>query len=90
MTKEPLSPNARARICKHMNDDHQEALIQYARRYAGFNKPSQSKMLDITTKIMKLEVDGKIIEIPFDHQLIDSTDAHMTLVAMLKEEKGDS
>ena len=33
---------------------------------------------------MKINVDGKIIELTFDHHLKDSDDAHKTLVEMLK------
>ena len=48
-------------------------------------KANKSKMIDLTAMSMKLEVDGEIIEIPFDHKLVDSADAHKTLVAMLKD-----
>ena len=84
MKTDPFSQNVSARICKHMNNDHQEALIQYATRYGGINKPTKAKMIELTSLAMKLEVDGDVIEISFDHKLIDSTDAHKTLVAMLK------
>jgi hypothetical protein len=33
---------------------------------------------------MRLEVDGSPIDVPFDHPLQDSDDAHRTLVAMLR------
>jgi hypothetical protein len=33
---------------------------------------------------MRLEVDGTPVEVPFDHSLTDSEDAHRTLVAMLR------
>jgi len=33
---------------------------------------------------MQLEVDGAALEVPFDHTLSDSEDAHRTLVAMLR------
>jgi hypothetical protein len=33
---------------------------------------------------MRLEVDGAVVEIRFDHTLTDSEDAHRTLVAMLR------
>lgn len=85
MTEEPLSTNVSARICRHMNNDHPEALNEYAKHYGGICDPAKSKMLLLTHEAMTLEVDGKVVEIPFDHTLIDSGDAHRTLVNMLKE-----
>ncbi|KGG32464.1 putative heme iron utilization protein [Prochlorococcus marinus str. SS51] len=41
-------------------------------------------MLEITSLWMKLKVDGNDLQIPFDHTLIDSSDAHKTLVSMSK------
>ena len=90
MNSEPLTSNVRARICKHMNEDHQAALIQYAKRYGKVDEPIQSKMIDLTPLKIKLEVDSAIIEIFFDHKLIDSADAHRTLVAMIKDKSEDS
>ncbi len=85
MKTDPLKPDVRTRICKHMNNDHQEALLEYAKRFGGISNPSHAKMIDINTIGLKLEVDCQVIEIPFDHTLEDSLDAHKTLVAMLKD-----
>ncbi len=85
MSTEPLSPNVTARICRHMNADHPEALIQLAKRYGGMPTPKKVKMIDITAIAMTLEVDGEFLEILFDHKLADSSDAHKSLVAMLQE-----
>ena len=82
MPTEPLSPNVCQRICKHMTNDHHEALIKYAISYGGFIQPSQAQMIDLTPTAMQLEVDGKTVIIPFDHILTDSEDAHRTLVSM--------
>ena len=85
MKTESLSPQVRGRICNHMNTDHPEALIKFAKLYGDIEKPVGVKMIDLTPMAMQLEVDGKIIEISFDHKLIDSADAHSSLVAMLKK-----
>ena len=84
MKTDSFNQDVSARICKHMNNDHQEALIQYARRYGGIKSPTKAKMIELTSLAMKLEVNEEIIEISFDHSLIDSADAHKTLVGMLK------
>ena len=85
MTPEPLDKNVSARICKHMNDDHPDALIQFAKRYGGIIQPNNVKMIDLTPIAMKLDVDGKPIEIAFDHELVDGDDAHLSLVKMLRQ-----
>ncbi len=84
MKIEPLTPSIASRICNHMNKDHKDALISFATRYGGILQPNQAKMIELTPVEMKLEVDEEIIEIPFNHTLIDSADAHRTLVEMLK------
>jgi hypothetical protein len=45
-------------------------------------------MLAVAPEAMRLEVDGAVVEIPFDHTLTDSEDAHRTLVAMLRSMPG--
>ena len=84
MAADPLTPAVSDRICKHMNDDHAEAVVAYARHYGGIATAEQARMLAITTEAMQLEVDGQSVSVPFDHSLSDSEDAHRTLVAMLR------
>ena len=90
MPTDPLTPKISERICKHMNDDHPEALLTFAKCFGGMIKPNIAKMIDLTSMAMKLEVDGKTIEIPFDHKIINGADAHRSLVAMLRRAKETS
>jgi len=84
MAADPLTPDVSDRICKHMNDDHGEAVVAYARHYGGASGAQQARMLAITAEAMELEVDGQPLSVSFDHTLTDSEDAHRTLVAMLR------
>ena len=84
MSADPLTPEVSARICAHMNDDHAEAVLAYARHYGGIDSPSAASMLEVLSGGMLLNVDGRDLHIPFDHVLSDSEDAHRTLVAMLR------
>ena len=84
MAADPLTPAVSDRICKHMNDDHAEAVVDYARHYAGIADASSARMLSVSPEAMRLEVDGAPVDVPFDHTLSDSEDAHRTLVAMLR------
>jgi hypothetical protein len=46
-------------------------------------------MLAVAPEAMRLEVDGNTVEVPFDHTLSDSDDAHRTLVSMLRSLPGN-
>ena len=84
MAADPITDAVSARICKHMNDDHAEAVLAYARHYGGVTAPTAARMLAVTPDDMELDVDGDSVRIRFDHTLSDSEDAHRTLVAMLR------
>jgi len=84
MAADPLTPAVSDRICRHMNDDHPEAVLAYARHYGAIAAAQQAHMLAIKAEAMELEVDGERVQVAFDHNLSDSEDAHRTLVAMLR------
>ena len=84
MRNELLTPDVSQRICNHMNRDHMDSLIKYAKYYGGITTPENVKMLEITSKEMNLRVDGELLQISFDHEIKSSSDAHETLVAMIK------
>ena len=84
MAADPLTAAVSERICKHMNDDHAEAVLAYARHYGGVEAPQQARMVAVRPEAMELDVDGQRLDVAFDHTLSDSEDAHRTLVAMLR------
>ncbi len=67
-----------------MNEDHADAVLQYAHHYGGVTDANRATMTAVKADAMNLEVDGKPLRIPFDHTLTDSEDAHRTMVAMLR------
>jgi putative heme iron utilization protein len=89
MAADPLTPAVSERICTHMNNDHAEAVLAYAHHYAGLPSAQAARMLAVGPDAMRLEVDGHFVEVPFDHTLSDSEDAHRTLVAMLRSMPGN-
>lgn len=89
MSADPLTPAVSDRICKHMNDDHAAAVLAYARHYGGLTNAQSARMLAVAPEAMRLEVDGNAVEVPFDHALSDSDDAHRTLVSMLRSLPGN-
>ena len=78
------------RICKHMNDDHGDALSVYAEFYGKAENVKTVKMLSIDNEAMYFEINGSSeqpLKVTFDHTLEDAKDAHVTLVEMLKQAK---
>lgn len=88
MAADPLTAAVSDRICKHMNDDHAEAVLAYARHYGGVEVAAAARMVAVGPEAMRLDVDGQTVEVRFDHTLSDSEDAHRTLVAMLRAMPG--
>ncbi len=88
-----FSPDVSDRICKHMNDDHAEAVLLYAKAFGGATGAIAAQMLKIDPDGMDLQIqhDDSIapIRIHFDHTLQDSEDAHQTLIAMVKQARAN-
>ena len=84
MAADPLTPEVSDRICRHMNDDHSDAVLRYAHHYGGVPSATAATREAGTADAMTLEVADQAVRIPFDHVLTDSEDAHRTLVAMLR------
>jgi putative heme iron utilization protein len=57
---DPLTPQVSERICKHMNEDHADALALYARAFGQVEGVTQARMQAIDSEGMDLqvEVDG--------------------------------
>ena len=84
MNSEPINQESSSRICNHMNRDHQNAINSYAKYYGKIKSFRSAKMTRLSPESMQLKVDDQKIEIKFDHILQDCSDAHKTLVRMIK------
>ncbi len=86
---DPITPAVSDRICAHMNDDHADAILLYAKFYGGVDDAVAAQMLKVEPDNMNLLVQTESstipVEIAFDHELEDSEDAHQTLISMVKE-----
>ena len=84
-----ITPEISDRICKHMNEDHGEAIVLYAKVFGNTPNAESAKMVAIDPQGMDLtaSVAGQEtpVRIKFDHTLQDSEDAHQTLIAMVKQ-----
>ena len=85
---DPITPAISDRICKHMNDDHAEAVLTYAKVFGKSPTAETAAMNAIDPLGMDLTalVDGQTVtlRIPFDRELTDSEDAHQALIGMIK------
>ena len=76
------------RICQHMNEDHADAVVLYAKAFGNQPATETAEMVSIDPQGMNLsaEIQGETVpvRIEFDHQLQDAEDAHHTLIDMLK------
>ena len=84
MTSEPINQESSKRICNHMNKDHGDAVYAYAKYYGKIKTFKSAKMISLSQKSIQLKIDGQKLEIEFDHILEDCSDAHKTLVKMIK------
>ena len=84
MNSEPITKESSTRICNHMNKDHQDAVNAYANYYGKIKTFRSAKMIRLSPESIQLEIDDQTINIKFDHVLQDCSDAHQTLVKMIK------
>lgn len=86
---DPITPEVSQRICTHMNDDHAEAVLLYAKIYGQVQDATAAIMKAIDPEGMDLDVtlgqSSTTLRIPFERSLTDSEDAHQTLIAMVRQ-----
>ncbi|MBD0310938.1 MAG: DUF2470 domain-containing protein [Microcoleus sp. T1-bin1] len=86
---EQFTPEVSDRICKHMNEDHANAIAIYAQTYGNSPDTEAAQMVSIDAQGMNLtaQINGASVplRIEFDHVLNDAEDAHHTLIAMVKQ-----
>ena len=84
MNIEPINKESSIRICNHMNQDHPEAIKAYAKYYGKIKTFESAKMICLSPESIEIKVDDQTLNIKFDHILQDCSDAHQTLVSMIK------
>jgi putative heme iron utilization protein len=84
-----LDDASRHAIVTHMNEDHADAVLLYARVFAGCPEARAARIDVLRPEAMELLADTSEgvtrLTVPFDHVLVDREDAHHTLVAMVRE-----
>jgi putative heme iron utilization protein len=84
----PLTPESIASICEHMNEDHADALVTYARVFGHRADVRTARMTGMNAEGLDMLVDtdtGEIdMRVAFDHTLVDADDAQQTLIRMAR------
>ena len=80
------------RMCNHMNKDHSEAVLTYAKHFGQQTDAEAATMVALDENGMDLEIivnaASKTLRIPFPTTLGNAQDAHTVLVDMMKEAEG--
>ena len=78
-------------MLRHMNDDHADSVLAYARHFGGRSDATAAELRGMTARAMRVLAetpDGAVeLDIPFDHPLESGHDAHMTMIRMSKRAK---
>jgi len=86
MSEEAFAPEAVKRMVDHMNEDHADSVLLYAKYFAGKTEATSAVLNDVAPEKMSLTLDdGETVEVPFPHRLENGHDAHITMVKMSKE-----
>lgn len=85
---DPITPAVSDRICKHMNEDHADAVLLYARVFGNCPDADAARLEAIAPQGMTLTATvgagTQSLQVNFERELTDSEDAHQTLIAMVK------
>ncbi|MEB3225239.1 MAG: DUF2470 domain-containing protein [Synechococcus sp.] len=92
---EIITPAVSDRICNHMNKDHSDAVLLYAKHFGDCHAASAATMLSLDETGMVLEVvypgeGAEATHIPFPKTLTSAKDAHTVLVEMMQVAQGQS
>tara|TARA_B100001063_G_scaffold65979_1_gene59956 strand:- start:272 stop:526 length:255 start_codon:yes stop_codon:yes gene_type:complete len=79
-----ISSKTSERVCKHMNNDHIEAVHKYLKYYGKISEFKEAYLEEISSQFMKIKYDGKSTMINFKNE-ISEDEIHETLVSMIKK-----
>lgn len=91
---EDFSPDEKARMIEHMNDDHGDACLLYATHYLGIGDANAASMTGITRSEMTLDIqliDGSntTATYGFERDLTSVEDAALFLAQMVYSVTGE-
>ena len=71
-------------IISHMNEDHSDACLLYARHFARNRQAKSAEMIDVSFYQITLKVNGELITVDFPRVAKNTEDIRSVLVEMVK------
>lgn len=83
-----LDATAIAAILQHMNDDHADSVVAYARHFGEMTDVDSATLVGLDADCMRIVAfagtEKSALVVDFDHPLRDAEDARDTLIAMAR------
>ena len=83
-----LDPTRKSAIISHMNEDHADACLLYARHFADRQQAMSAEMIDVSMSQITLRVEGEDLTIDFPRVAQGEDDIRSVLVEMVRLAKG--
>ena len=83
-----LDPTRKSAIISHMNEDHADACLLYARHFADKQRATNAEMIDVSMSQISLRIEGEDLTIDFPRVAQDEDDIRAVLVEMVRLAKG--
>ena len=79
-----LDSTRKLAIISHMNEDHADACLLYARHFAGKQQAMNAEMIDVSMSQMTLRIEGEDLTIDFPRVAQGEDDIRSVLVEMVR------
>ena len=86
---ENLDPARKSAIISHMNEDHADACLLYARHFAKKCEANSAELIDVSFSQITLRVSGDVITVDFPRVAKSAEDIRSILVEMVKLAKSN-
>jgi len=83
-----LDPTHKSAIISHMNKDHADACLLYARHFADKQQAMNAEMIDVSMSQITLRIEGEDLTIDFPRVAQGEDDIRSVLVEMVRLAKG--
>lgn len=81
---EQLDPTRKLAIISHMNEDHADACLLYARHFADKQQAMSAEMVDVSMSQMTLRIEGEDFTVDFPRVAQGVDGIRSILVEMVK------
>jgi putative heme iron utilization protein len=83
-----LDPTRKLAIISHMNEDHADACLLYAKHFAAKQQVTSAELIDISMSQIILGIEGEELTVDFPRVAQGVDDLRSVLVEMVKLAKG--